>query len=108
MGALPLRSADFRPAYLRLADLRLAYPGVPVIAVTATATADAQREIVDSLQLKKPLVLTTSFNRPNIEYRVQPKLLLGDGSKEACLEVRGGGGLSGCYQRRHRACFAGP
>jgi ATP-dependent DNA helicase RecQ len=64
---------DFRPDYLGLAGLPEWFPGVPRIAVTATATAATRREIVERLHLGDALCLVASFDRPNIFYRVEPK-----------------------------------
>jgi len=57
---------DFRPAYGKLGDLRRRLPGVPVLALTATATADVTRDIVRGLQLKDPLIHSGSLFRPNL------------------------------------------
>jgi ATP-dependent DNA helicase RecQ len=62
---------DFRPPYLHIADLRELHPAVPVLALTATATADVRQDIQDKLQFKKALVFQKSFERRNISYVVQ-------------------------------------
>ena len=77
-----------RPQYLALANLRQEYPGVPVVAVTATATSAVITEISDILALKHPKVLIGSFNRPNIQYSVRHKELIGDGSDAAVMQVQ--------------------
>ncbi len=64
---------DFRPEYRQLAKLRAALPGVPVMALTATATERVRQDIVTHLQLRDPDVFVASFNRPNLTYRVVPK-----------------------------------
>jgi ATP-dependent DNA helicase RecQ len=64
---------DFRPEYRQLAKLRTALPGVPVMALTATATERVRADIVTHLQLRDPEVFVASFNRPNLTYRVVPK-----------------------------------
>eukprot|EP00878_Enallax_costatus_P028427 GHUV01030705.1.p1 GENE.GHUV01030705.1~~GHUV01030705.1.p1 ORF type:complete len:458 (+),score=122.06 GHUV01030705.1:281-1654(+) len=61
---------DFRPTYRQLAALRAQLPGLPYMALTATATAQVQQDIVLQLRLLKPVKLITSFNRPNIHYSV--------------------------------------
>jgi len=76
-----------RPQYLALAKLRQEFPGVPVVAVTATATPAVIKEIKEILLLKQPKVLIGSFNRPNIQYSVRHKELIGDGSDAAVLQV---------------------
>ncbi len=64
---------DFRPDYRRLAELRRAFPKVPILALTATATGRVRDDIVDSLELRNPARYVASFNRPNLRYRVVPK-----------------------------------
>jgi ATP-dependent DNA helicase RecQ len=64
---------DFRPDYRRLSELRPAFPGVPVLALTATATGRVRQDIVQSLALREPAQYVASFNRPNLTYRVVPK-----------------------------------
>ncbi|KXZ52482.1 hypothetical protein GPECTOR_9g526 [Gonium pectorale] len=62
---------DFRPAYRRLQALRHDYPGVPIMALTATAASQVQDDICNQLRLSSPLRLLSSFNRPNIAYSVR-------------------------------------
>ena len=62
---------DFRPPYLHIADLREIYPDVPVLALTATATADVRIDIQEKLRFKEPNVFIQSFERKNISYVVQ-------------------------------------
>jgi ATP-dependent DNA helicase RecQ len=64
---------DFRPDYRRLAELRRAFPNVPILALTATATDRVRQDIVASLQLRDPARYVGSFNRPNLSYQVLPK-----------------------------------
>jgi len=64
---------DFRPEYLALGGLKPAFPGVPVIALTATADKLTQKDILEKLNLHQPEVFISSFNRANITYRVIPK-----------------------------------
>ena len=64
---------DFRPEYRQLAILKRAFPGVPVVALTATADEPVRRDIVERLAIRDAKVLVSSFNRPNIKYIVQPK-----------------------------------
>jgi ATP-dependent DNA helicase RecQ len=64
---------DFRPEYLMLAGLKTEFPGVPVIALTATADKLTQKDILEKLNLHQPAVFISSFNRENITYRVNPK-----------------------------------
>ncbi|KAG0467536.1 hypothetical protein HPP92_019116 [Vanilla planifolia] len=69
---------DFRPSYRKLSSLRVHLPDVPIIALTATAVPKVQKDVIDSLQLRHPLILRASFNRPNIYYEVRFKDLLGN------------------------------
>ena len=64
---------DFRPDYRNLKSLRKDFPGVPVIALTATATEPVREDIVNQLALDKPEIFISSFNRPNLTYTIQPK-----------------------------------
>ena len=64
---------DFRPDYLTLSVLHERWPTVPRIALTATATAATRREIVERLQLSEARQFISSFDRPNIQYRIEPK-----------------------------------
>ncbi len=64
---------DFRPDYLNLTVLGRRWPGVPRIALTATATAATAAEISTRLELTAARRFVASFDRPNIEYRIVPK-----------------------------------
>ena len=64
---------DFRPEYQQLAKLRGLLPGVPVMALTATATERVRAGIIQHLGLRDPATFVASFNRPNLTYRVVPK-----------------------------------
>lgn len=64
---------DFRPEYLELGILAKTFPGVPRVALTATADETTRREIVDKLHLARARHFITSFDRPNIRYRVEIK-----------------------------------
>ena len=61
---------DFRPEYRQLARLRAMLPGIALHAYTATATARVRRDIASQLQLRDPVELVGSFDRPNLVYRV--------------------------------------
>ena len=64
---------DFRPEYLQLSLLPERYPQVPRIALTATADAVTRQEIVTRLRLQDARQFITSFDRPNIRYRIVEK-----------------------------------
>lgn len=83
---------DFRPPYLRIAALREHLPGIPVLALTASATKEVQEDICSKLSFKKDhRRFQKSFERPNLSYSVfkvtskQNKLL------EICASVKGSG-----------------
>lgn len=65
---------DFRPDYLALSELAERWPDVPRIALTATATEATHREITTRLSLEGAKQFVSSFDRPNIQYRIAPKL----------------------------------
>ena len=60
---------EFRPSYRRIGALR-ALVHCPVLALTATATPDVRRDVVESLGLRRPLVVVRSFDRPNLSWSV--------------------------------------
>ncbi len=64
---------DFRPDYLALSMLHERWPEVPRIALTATATAKTRDEIIERLDLGSARRFVASFDRPNIQYRIEPK-----------------------------------
>ncbi|MDP1845949.1 MAG: DNA helicase RecQ [Candidatus Moranbacteria bacterium] len=64
---------DFRPDYRNLKILRNIFPGVPVMALTATATEKVREDIIRQLSLGQAKVFISSFNRPNLSYAVLPK-----------------------------------
>jgi ATP-dependent DNA helicase RecQ len=83
---------DFRPEYLQLAVLHERFPQVPRIALTATADAITRAEIVDKLGLAQARQFVSSFDRPNIRYRVVEK----DNPRQQLLRfLRGGSGEPG-------------
>lgn len=63
---------DFRPAYLNIKRIRKEKPGVPVLALTATATPDVAEDICRQLEMTDPRILKMSFGRENINYIVRP------------------------------------
>ncbi|GAB3246031.1 ATP-dependent DNA helicase RecQ [Larkinella harenae] len=59
---------DFRPPYLQIAEFRQLLPSVPVVALTASATPEVQRDIVDKLEMRQPHVFRQTFARKNLSY----------------------------------------
>ncbi len=64
---------DFRPDYLQLSVLHERWPSVPRIALTATATEVTHKEITRRLDLGSARHFVSSFDRPNIQYRIESK-----------------------------------
>jgi bloom syndrome protein len=64
---------DFRPDYFSLANLRVQFPAVPIMALTATANQDVVRDSVKRIGMRDPFHCKLSFNRTNLTYRVVKK-----------------------------------
>ncbi len=64
---------DFRPDYVKLGQLRNAFPDVPIVAMTATADPETRKDIVNQLGIHQARVFVAGFDRPNITYTVIPK-----------------------------------
>lgn len=62
---------DFRPSYLRIAELRELIPGVPVLALTASATQMVAEDIMRHLQMADGRIIRSSFARPNLSFAVR-------------------------------------
>jgi ATP-dependent DNA helicase RecQ len=90
---------DFRPEYRRLSELRDILPGVPWMALTATATERVRVDMIKHLGLRDPVPFVASFNRPNLSYRIVPR----DQPLKQILEflrTRGeDGGIIYCFAR---------
>ena len=92
---------DFRPEYRELTVLHERWPEVPRVALTATADAPTRREIAERLALEDARQFVSSFDRPNIRYRVEGKH---DGRRQLLdfIEAghRGQAGIVYCLSRR--------
>jgi len=92
---------DFRPDYLGLGDLAERFPGVPRMALTATATRETHREITERLRLPTARHFVASFDRPNIQYRIEPKV---DQRKQLvafiCAQPEGAAGIVYALSRK--------
>jgi bloom syndrome protein len=64
---------DFRPDYKQLGEVRQRFPGVPVMALTATATENVKVDVIHNLGMKGCEEYKQSFNRVNLSYEVRPK-----------------------------------
>ena len=92
---------DFRPEYRALTVLHERYPGVPRLALTATADAITREDIVERLQLEQARQFVSSFDRPNIRYTIIEK-------KDATTQLlrfiegehAGGAGIVYCQSRK--------
>src|SRR5262249_4531452 len=92
---------DFRPEYIQLCVLHERFPRVPRIALTATADRETRVEIVERLRLQDACVFVSSFDRPNIRYRIVEK----DDPRKQLLELlgtehAGDSGIVYCLSRR--------
>jgi ATP-dependent DNA helicase RecQ len=92
---------DFRPEYRQLTVLRERYPKVPRVALTATADAPTRAEIIERLSLESAQQFVSSFDRPNIRYRVLQKDRIKD-QLETFLEAEHpqDSGIIYCLSRR--------
>jgi ATP-dependent DNA helicase RecQ len=90
---------DFRAEYLGLNVLKHWWPGVPRMALTATATSQTREEIVARLELDDPRVFVESFDRPNIRYAVQSKTDARRQLLEFLRSHRGEPGIVYCLSR---------
>ena len=91
---------DFRPEYRQLSSLRASFPKAAMHGFTATATEKVRIDIIDQLGLKTPRVLVSSFDRPNLTYRVLPQLDVQEQIREVCERYRGSGGIVYCLRRK--------
>ncbi|CAG8485536.1 26794_t:CDS:2 [Dentiscutata erythropus] len=64
---------DFRPDYKDLGQLKKKFPGVPMIALTATATSRVKEDVIHNLRMENCAIITQGFNRPNLRYEVVKK-----------------------------------
>lgn len=96
---------DFRPDYKALGDVRRLYPGVPVIALTATATENVKVDVIHNLGMEGCDVFTQSFNRPNLTYEVRvkgkAKDTLDDIAKTINTLHKGQSGIVYCLSRKN-------
>lgn len=91
---------DFRPEYTEFAKLKNIFSNVPRIALTATADELTRQDIIKHLRLENGRVFSSSFDRPNIRYKVMPK----DNEKKQLLnfietEHKGDSGIVYCISR---------
>ena len=97
---------DFRPEYRQLADLKIRFPQASVHAYTATATARVRADIAEQLRLHNPAVLVGTFDRPNLTYRVVPRI---DAQMQALQVLRrhpGAAAIVYCISRKDTEAMA--
>ena len=82
---------QFRPEYRSLSALKERLPGVPMVALTATATPDVRDDIARQLNLSDPSIYVGTFNRENLRYTVIPKSEEPYEQVRACLQSRRAG-----------------
>ena len=97
---------DFRPEYRRLASLRDLLPGIPVMALTATATERVRGDIAAQLRLDDPVVHIASFNRPNLSYRIEAKDQPRRQVRDYVQANEGASGIIYCQSRRATEDYA--
>jgi len=97
---------DFRSDYLGLGDLGALFPGVPRMAVTATATGKTREEIVARLELNEPNIFVAPFDRPNIAYAVQVKTDARGQLLKFLQAHRGEAGIVYCLSRKKTESIA--
>jgi len=91
---------DFRSDYLSLGQLADNFPGVPRMALTATATAEVRSEIIEQLRLVDPQRFVAKFDRPNIRYQVQSKVDAKRQLLTLMADHRGDAGIVYCMSRK--------
>ncbi len=90
---------DFRPEYLQIATIRDRIPGIPLLALTASATAAVVADIQEKLLFRQPLVFRKSFERKNLQYLVRHTDDKFNKIIEICKKVKGSGLI---YTRNRR------
>ena len=97
---------DFRPEYRQLAELKTRFPQASVHAYTATATARVREDIAEQLRLHNPAVLVGTFDRPNLMYRIVPRV---DAQMQVLQVLRrhpGAAAIVYCISRRDTEAMA--
>jgi len=91
---------DFRPEYVQLGELRERFPDIPMVALTATADSQTRKDIIHRLQLQKPTVHVTGFDRPNIRYSALEKSKPFEQLKVFLDQVKGDSGIVYALSRK--------
>ena len=95
---------DFRPSYMQIVNIREQKPGIPFLALTASATPDVRQDIMSRLKFKEGAMFAGSFSRPNLAYHIVP-----DASRiHRCIDIvkrMKGSGLVYCKSRKRTMEF---
>ena len=97
---------DFRPDYRAIGTLRARRPDVPIIALTATATPRVREDIEEALGLVDPVRVVGDFDRPNLTYRVVPRLDLEGQVMKVVERHPGQAGIVYCIRRKDTESLA--
>ncbi|MFI5397214.1 MAG: DNA helicase RecQ [Candidatus Binatia bacterium] len=97
---------DFRPEYRRLAELKQRFPQASVHAYTATATERVRADIAEQLRLKDPTVLIGTFDRPNLVYRIVPRVDAEAQTMEVLRRHAGQAAIVYCISRKDTEAMA--
>jgi ATP-dependent DNA helicase RecQ len=97
---------DFRPEYRQLAELKSRFPQASVHAYTATATKRVRTDIAAQLRLRNPIALVGTFDRPNLVYRVVPRVDARAQALEILRRHRGAAAIVYCISRKDTESMA--
>lgn len=84
---------SFRPDYRELSKIKTLFPSCPIMALTATATQEVQKDILQQLAMQNPLVIKGSFDRPNLMIRIDRKVSAINQIKKFLLKHEGKAGI---------------
>jgi ATP-dependent DNA helicase RecQ len=97
---------DFRPEYRQLAELKAHFPQASIHAYTATATERVRSDIVAQLRLQNPTVLVGTFDRPNLVYRIVPRVDIYPQVREVLQRHAGQAAIVYCISRKDAEAMA--
>lgn len=97
---------DFRKEYQKLSELRVLFPEVPVIALTATADTVTRNDIIHHLKLEQAKLHISSFDRANIEYYVEEKQNPRKQIQTFLKSQKGSSGVIYCFSRKRVEALA--
>jgi ATP-dependent DNA helicase RecQ len=97
---------DFRPEYRQLAGLKNRFPSTSIHAYTATATERVRADIAGQLRLKNPLALVGNFDRPNLVYRIVPRIDARSQVLQILQRHRGQAAIVYCISRKDTESLA--